>query len=346
MSSNKITLKKIAEIAGVHRSTVDKVIHNRPGVSDAVREKILRILKEKDYQPNFIGRALRNQENRKTIAVVSSRVNSEPYLHQGIQQAVQEVGVFGYDVEYYIFDIEQIDQQIEMLYTLAHQKINGIILQALYDARIPGVVSDLAECGIPVVLLNFDHPGCTDALCYIGQDSRKAGRTAAHLAKAFLHGSGRIAVINGYYEKILNIYDRCSGFTAYLAEIAPAVEIAEIVDSSENAHDLYHAAVDLLRRQQIDCIYATSSGTEGIGKAIGELGLQDRTHIICHDLYPEILRMLREGMVWATLSQDLEKQGYLAFQHLVYYLLKGIDPPSKKILIEVDIRLKENMPET
>ena len=36
----KVTIKKIAEIAGVHPSTVDKVLHNRPGVSDEVRERI------------------------------------------------------------------------------------------------------------------------------------------------------------------------------------------------------------------------------------------------------------------------------------------------------------------
>ena len=33
-----ITLKEIEEIAGVHKSTVDKVIYNRPGVSDARRQ--------------------------------------------------------------------------------------------------------------------------------------------------------------------------------------------------------------------------------------------------------------------------------------------------------------------
>ena len=35
----KITTQAIADLAGVSRATVDKVIHNRPGVSDAVREK-------------------------------------------------------------------------------------------------------------------------------------------------------------------------------------------------------------------------------------------------------------------------------------------------------------------
>lgn len=30
----KITMQSIADLAGVSRATVDKVIHNRPGVSD------------------------------------------------------------------------------------------------------------------------------------------------------------------------------------------------------------------------------------------------------------------------------------------------------------------------
>lgn len=33
-----VTLKQIADMAGVHKSTVDKVIHDRPGVSEAKRE--------------------------------------------------------------------------------------------------------------------------------------------------------------------------------------------------------------------------------------------------------------------------------------------------------------------
>lgn len=35
--SMKITIKQIAEIAGVHRSTVDKVLHNREGVSQELK---------------------------------------------------------------------------------------------------------------------------------------------------------------------------------------------------------------------------------------------------------------------------------------------------------------------
>ena len=47
----KVTIRKIAALAGVSRGTVDKVIHNRPGVSDAVRAKVRAIIEEQGYRP-------------------------------------------------------------------------------------------------------------------------------------------------------------------------------------------------------------------------------------------------------------------------------------------------------
>ena len=58
----KVTIKEIAERAGVHRATVDKVLHNRVGVSDEVRMKVQRIIKEMGYTPNPAGRVLQKQK--------------------------------------------------------------------------------------------------------------------------------------------------------------------------------------------------------------------------------------------------------------------------------------------
>ena len=45
-----VTLKQIADMAGVHKSTVDKVIHDRPGVSEAKREQIRALLEQYGYE--------------------------------------------------------------------------------------------------------------------------------------------------------------------------------------------------------------------------------------------------------------------------------------------------------
>ena len=52
----RVTMKEIAERAGVHQATVDKVVHNRVGVSDEVRAKVQAIIDELGYKPNPTGR--------------------------------------------------------------------------------------------------------------------------------------------------------------------------------------------------------------------------------------------------------------------------------------------------
>ena len=41
------TIKKIAELAGVTHATVSMVLNNKPGPSEAMKEKILKIYSEK-----------------------------------------------------------------------------------------------------------------------------------------------------------------------------------------------------------------------------------------------------------------------------------------------------------
>lgn len=57
-------------MAGVHRSTVDKVLHNREGVSQEVRERVQKIIDEYQYKPNPIGQALKKQEKPIKIGVL------------------------------------------------------------------------------------------------------------------------------------------------------------------------------------------------------------------------------------------------------------------------------------
>ena len=60
-----ITLEEVAKLAGVSRSTASRVANGRAGVSAATRERVLRIIRECDYQPNPEARLLAAQRMRK-----------------------------------------------------------------------------------------------------------------------------------------------------------------------------------------------------------------------------------------------------------------------------------------
>ena len=58
MTTEKIRIKDVAELAGVSVGTVDRVLHNRPNVSEDSRKKVEKALKEMDYRPNVYALSL------------------------------------------------------------------------------------------------------------------------------------------------------------------------------------------------------------------------------------------------------------------------------------------------
>jgi LacI family transcriptional regulator len=78
MDDNKelVGVKEIARRANVSIGTVDRVLHNRTGVSKKTKDKILEIIKELNYQPNILARRLASKKLL-TIAVLIPSASPE-----------------------------------------------------------------------------------------------------------------------------------------------------------------------------------------------------------------------------------------------------------------------------
>lgn len=53
-----VTIRQIAVVAGVSRGTVDRVLHNRPGVKPEIAEHVRKISQDLGYEPNRAGKIL------------------------------------------------------------------------------------------------------------------------------------------------------------------------------------------------------------------------------------------------------------------------------------------------
>jgi LacI family transcriptional regulator len=53
-----LTLKEIAELAGVSRSTASRVLNDHPGVRPEVRERVSQVIREQGFQPDAAARSL------------------------------------------------------------------------------------------------------------------------------------------------------------------------------------------------------------------------------------------------------------------------------------------------
>ncbi len=95
--SNNHTIETIADLAGVSRSTVSRVINEKDNVSDKVRKKVLEIIEQENYYPDASARSLASKKTN-NIGIVFWGSNplflTQPIYYeimQGIQkQAIQK----------------------------------------------------------------------------------------------------------------------------------------------------------------------------------------------------------------------------------------------------------------
>jgi len=59
-----ITLKQVAELAGVSISTASRVANDLPGVSPLTRKRVLMIINEYGYKPDLAARSLASKRSQ------------------------------------------------------------------------------------------------------------------------------------------------------------------------------------------------------------------------------------------------------------------------------------------
>jgi LacI family transcriptional regulator len=70
MNPKSLGVKDIAKLANVSIGTVDRVLHNREGVSLKTKEKILAIIKQYNYEPNIIAQSLTKKNIKYFKAII------------------------------------------------------------------------------------------------------------------------------------------------------------------------------------------------------------------------------------------------------------------------------------
>ena len=205
-----VTLKDVAELAGVSISAVSRTFTSGASVGRVTRLKVLDACAQLGYRPNVIARMLATRRSR-IIAIVVSYLQNQFYP-LFIELSSQMLQKHGYHVLLFVSDEHNGSKSgvDETVLELMQYQVDGIIL-----ASVP-LSSSLAEqchaAGIPVVLFNRVTP--VDGVHSVASDNVEGGRL---VARALLHGGAkRIAFIAGYEDSATN-RDRERGFREELA---------------------------------------------------------------------------------------------------------------------------------
>ncbi|MFT4236024.1 MAG: LacI family DNA-binding transcriptional regulator [Microbacterium sp.] len=76
--SERLNIRKVADLAGVSPMTVSRVLNNRPHIKDATRRRVLEVIEEQGFRPNQAARALATRRNSRIGVIVESAVEFGP----------------------------------------------------------------------------------------------------------------------------------------------------------------------------------------------------------------------------------------------------------------------------
>lgn len=342
-----IRIKDIAKIAEVSTGTIDRVIHNRGRVAEEVKEKVLKIIKELNYEPNLIAKALGSKKQFYIAALIPDHQHDVFWKapKAGIEKAENELKQYGVIVEQYIFDSLDVASYIKKAHELTLTHPDGILLSPLFYRETLPFFKLWSESAIPFVLFNTQITDF-DPLSYIGQDSYQSGLLAGKLIH-YGQPDPCVILVAHIDEEISNaqhLIKKELGLKNYFVQhkLDHLYEIKRIELDRSN-RSLFVKKLDDLIENIINLkqIFVTTSKAYEVAQYLEQKHL---THIklIGYDLVPQNIRYLKQGIINFLLNQNPKGQGYWGITLLSEHLVFKKEVPLIKYL-QLDIVTNENL---
>lgn len=192
MPTSRVSIKDIAEVAGVSHSTVSRALRDSPLISEDTRERIKEIAREMGYTPNAVAQSLQGQRTN-TIGLVVPSI-SDPFFVDIVKGAEDVARPAGFSV-FVNSSYNAPDQEMQVIETFHRRRVDGILVGA---SRIGAEYVDrLQQIQVPIVLVNSQADGGQPVFCSLTIDDRAGARMAMdHLLELGHRNIGYVGVSN------------------------------------------------------------------------------------------------------------------------------------------------------
>lgn len=201
-----VTLKEVADICHVSATTVSNVINGKAKTSEETKNRILQVIKETGYKPNYMAKGLRNKKTR-TIAIVAEDIEqfTSPTMIESIMARCEEDGYRAL-----VHNLRLYDRWKDTWYGQEEEyhSVLDPVLQDVLSEQVDGLIY-LAGHSRIISTFNDDFP-LPVVMCYSYSNSAKVpsvvidDEKSAYEMVSYLIGLGheRIGFIGGRMENI------------------------------------------------------------------------------------------------------------------------------------------------
>lgn len=334
LDSKKLTIRDIAEEAGLSISTVSRVLNGKAEeyrIGKDSQERVREVAKKLNYVPNQFAANLKSGKSNTIALIVPSLHN--PFFAEIASRINSEIRKHGY-----LTIIEDTDENPEIekkdLQQLMARNIEGLIIVPCGNQWQP--IQDLYQQGMPVVCVDRYYENLK--ISYVSTDNFEGAYLAA---RHFLDcGHRKIACIQGVRESITNKL-RVHGFRDALK--AAGIQDPRVVGSDFTTKNGYQETKKLLRQNDKPTAIFALSNTIAMGsmKALRESGLRipEDISLITFDDHP-YLDFLATPLT--CISQPIKQISKLAVRSL-FTTLKDADHTPEHILLKPEIRIRNSV---
>lgn len=267
--THKVTMQMIADMAGVSKTTVSRVINDKSYVAGETRRKITDLIKEYNYVPNVFARAL-NFNSSHTLGLVITEITN---IIIAERTAVIEKTASEQDYSVILCPTGgKIAEEIHYVNILRERKVDGMIIIHAGNNKRDGVkhLFQLKKDDIPFVLI-CDPVSKLVTDYVVIEHQRGAYDAVKHLLDLGHKQIGYISGPPGLYTEA----NRFKGYKQALRDYDIEVDDRLIQEGGYDIEDGYRAAISLLKGNVRPSAIFAFNDMEAIGvlRAAKELGL-------------------------------------------------------------------------
>jgi LacI family transcriptional regulator len=317
------TIRDVAAKAEVSISTVSRVVNGNRPVQPEIRDRVLQVIKELNYRPNFLARGLRQQNTRILGLIVPD--NANPFYAE-LARAIEDAGfAAGYSVILCNSDRSE-EKQLAYIDVLLSHKVDGVVLVNMefpLDLEMPPLsfFERIVAERVPMVVANNDslNPHMNQVLI----DHRQGGCLAGEYLLRLNHrriGCIDLAYPHGYEPS------RIVGFREALARGGIELAAEDLVVGNgryESGHEAMQTLIE--RRPDLTAVFVFNDmmalGAISVLRARG-MRVPEDISIIGYDNI-SYASMFEPSLT--TIAQPVAAMG----QECIAQLIECIDQPAK-----------------
>ena len=341
-----IRIKDIALLAGVSTGTVDRVIHQRAGVSAATRERIQKLLDEHHYMPDLAGRSLALKKTFH-LAVLMPRPTLKHSFWKlpgkGLAKALDERLQYNIQLEEWYFDQFDRTSFEETVLNFPFDRLDGVLFAPVFLDESKAFLKSCEEQGLPVVLFNSLIPSPA-VQSFVGQDAYQSGQVAGRLIHYGLDRGKDLAIINMSLRKdhYAHIIEREKGFRSYFsAQDRNWGNIWTLDLNGADKKQLKSGLESLFSERDPGGVFVTNSRVYEVAAFLSTRE-HLRPRLVGYDLLPDNIEYLTRGQIDFLISQKPEEQARVGLGAL-FDLLALQRQPASRIWLPIDIISRENL---